>query len=402
MQLLIMKGLVTPVSFLIGIATVLVLIILMDSFYIPPKWEPHIKGHSASFLLDLPGFDYLINNQICNESNKSDIRVIMIITSHAGNVATRQAHRTALPKDLLTVVGVRRVFLLAVASTESSSHQYSSIKQQLIYEEDNVNGDLIQGNFNEAYRNLTYKHMMGLQWVSKYCSSVKYVIKMDDDIILDIFQLLKALPQMVNDSNQFLLGYLLKGMKPIRDPLNKWFVSMKEYPKTYYPPFLSGWMYVTTPEIVSRIVRIAQEHRSPPTVKDSYLSFFWIDDVFVTGILSGLVGAKLIDFSRYFGVHPQYFQCCVEANVIGRAHKSISDEESLLCDYVVGPSGGDMDLLMKFMEDAKKCWIMGELCIGSTNSTHSTKTCVVGRGGAYDWVRRPFKSGEAILKTIKL
>ncbi len=39
------------------------------------------------------------------------------------------------------------------------------------------------------YRNLTYKHIMGLKWVSTYCSNAHTVVKVDDDTFVNIFQL---------------------------------------------------------------------------------------------------------------------------------------------------------------------------------------------------------------------
>ncbi|XP_071441922.1 beta-1,3-galactosyltransferase 1 [Hetaerina americana] len=396
-----MKGLVSPLSFIISFSIVLLFIIFMDSIEIPTIRKRPPRIGATSFLLNLPSFEYLINNQACMDNLQSNVQAVMIITSHAGNVATRQAHRLALPKELLFSIGVRRVFLLAVSSGKESSQTYKAIKQQEIFNEDVINGDLIQGNFKEAYRNLTYKHMMGLEWVSKFCQMANYVIKMDDDIILDIFQLLKTLPNVLDNRNNFLLGYMLKGMKPIRNPTNKWFVSEKEYPKAYYPPFLSGWMYVTTPEVVSKIVWNSQQNKHISSQKNSYRSFFWIDDVFVTGILSRQAGVELIDFSKYFAIHPQYLQCCIETAVISRSHKT-SMPELNSCEFIVGPSGGDMELLQKFIKEAKWCWRSDKLCGKSTYFSQMAKTCVVGRGEAYDWVRRPFSRGEAILKRIKL
>ncbi len=39
------------------------------------------------------------------------------------------------------------------------------------------------------YRNLTYKHIMGLKWVSTHCSNAHTVVKVDDDTFVNIFQL---------------------------------------------------------------------------------------------------------------------------------------------------------------------------------------------------------------------
>ena len=41
----------------------------------------------------------------------------------------------------------------------------------------------------EHYRNLTYKHIMGLKWLSTFCSNARTVVKVDDDTFVNVFQL---------------------------------------------------------------------------------------------------------------------------------------------------------------------------------------------------------------------
>ena len=40
--------------------------------------------------------------------------------------------------------------------------------------------------FQDIYYNLTLKTVMGLKWSSIYCSQVKYVMKTDDDIFVNV------------------------------------------------------------------------------------------------------------------------------------------------------------------------------------------------------------------------
>ena len=47
------------------------------------------------------------------------------------------------------------------------------------------------------YRNLTYKHTMGLQWAATYCPQSRYVIKMDSDIVVDLYQLMDYMLKQV-------------------------------------------------------------------------------------------------------------------------------------------------------------------------------------------------------------
>ena len=53
--------------------------------------------------------------------------------------------------------------------------------------------DVVQEDFIDAYKNLTYKGIMALKWISTYCPHTKYVLKVDDDIVVNTFTLLNHL-----------------------------------------------------------------------------------------------------------------------------------------------------------------------------------------------------------------
>ncbi|PNF29538.1 hypothetical protein B7P43_G01927 [Cryptotermes secundus] len=214
------------------------------------------------------------------------IFAVLIITSHAGDIEARSAMRRAYPEDKLKHLGIRRIFLLAVSNPKDDV-RYNSVTQNALEDENHRYSDLVQGNFREAYRNLTYKHMMGLDWVTKYCQQAQ----------------------------PLLMGYLLQGTRPVREPANKWFVTQSEFPGSMYPPFLS----------VSKTVH-----------------YFWIDDTYVTGLLAQVAGISHQDIHQYFTLHSEYLECCIQDKI----H---------LCDYIVGPNGGDPVLLLRFQRHAASC-----------------------------------------------
>ena len=63
----------------------------------------------------------------------------------------------------------RLVFMMGTPTSEADLHT--------IQEEHRLYGDVVQGSFMESYKNLTLKAIMGLKWVTTYCSNAKYVIK---------------------------------------------------------------------------------------------------------------------------------------------------------------------------------------------------------------------------------
>lgn len=280
-----------------------------------------IYNETSLFGLD---FQYLLNSRECDET----VYATFIVTSYFSNVETRSAMRRAYSNGKLKELNLRRVFLLGTASGDKF------LSQNAIADESRRFGDIVQGNFQESYKNLTYKHVMGHRWISEYCNSTKYVIKMDDDIVIYIRKMLPLLHNLTISTDKFMAGLILKNMKPIREPVNKWYVSPQEFEESFYPVFLSGWFYVTTPKVSRGIFDLSHS-----------LRYFWIDDVYVTGQLALVLGVKHHDLSRYFTTEAKYLFCCLK-------NLEIYDID---CDYIIGPNGGDNVLFFKFNRAMEKC-----------------------------------------------
>ena len=169
---------------------------------------------------------------------------------------------------------------------------------------------------------------MGFKWVCEFCSSAEFVVKMDDDIVVNYYKLFRLVKTY--RSRFELMGHVLDHMKPIRDSRNKWYVSPKEYENEKYPEFLSGWLYVATMESVRSLLKRAHLSR-----------YFWIDDLLVTGILRDEVKIKLTDIRQYFRYEPKNIECC------------ISNKYS--CDFLAAPNGKDFNLTKKFHDHLWEC-----------------------------------------------
>ena len=114
-----------------------------------------------------------------------------MVTSHPGHVTLRHAFRRALPAEVLAKDNIRRVFLLARIDPLQAG--YGQTNQSVIEEEHLLHRDIIQGDFLESYRHLSYKHVMGLKYAVHYCPQTSWILKMDDDITVDIYQLITLL-----------------------------------------------------------------------------------------------------------------------------------------------------------------------------------------------------------------
>ena len=124
------------------------------------------------------------------------------------------------------------------------------------------------------------------------------VVKTDDDMFLDLFQI-SNLAKPYQESSMFKSGSylqcpLFRNIKIIRNPESKWFVTNVEMKslglldETAWPGFCSGWLYISNPQTLKRLLDASMKE-----------SFFWIDDVWVTGILAKKAKINHIDISRY-------------------------------------------------------------------------------------------------------
>lgn len=292
-----------------------------------------------------PGVSRIIIEPSCNATF-----LIWIVTSYAGEPSARSALRRAYTDKELQGLGIRRVFLLGTLNDDAERKTH--VLQNALLDESRRFNDILQGNFLDTYRNLTRKHLMGLQWVTNNCKDVKYIMKMDDDIVVNIYGVLEKLRSgMIKDNS--LTGYILKNMIPVREPANKWYVSKVEYAESIYPDFVSGWLYITHPQVASRLIDYAEFSHE----------YFWIDDVFVTGILRQALNIKIQNISEIYTTDYRYLECCIK----GRTNL-------LKCEFLVGPNGGDVELQVRFKEFAKFCYAN---CSVRKESNLVGKTCVV-------------------------
>ncbi|XP_055376230.1 beta-1,3-galactosyltransferase 5 [Condylostylus longicornis] len=323
-----------------------------------------------SHLVNLKNFKYIINNNICTQMN-GELLGIILVTSYIGHDQLRAAHRQAISQDQLKEFGFLRVFLLAeIPKNEKFISQEQVIDEQLRF------NDLIQGNFNEAYRNLTYKHLMGLKWVLERCNNAKFIIKVDDDIVFDIYYINKFLRYFHPVDKYYIAGYVLSNQKTIRNQGSKWYVSKEEYFYNFYPDYLSGWLYITNQQTCKKLVLKSQNE-----------NFFWIDDIFVTGILRNKLNIALIKFNDWYSANSQFLECCLKDSI----------NFFYECEYFVGPNGGDTKLIINFLQQIKKCYLKLKLCKTRPENKSLKKTCVA---EAKNLLERDH--GEPFIRSLRL
>ena len=123
--------------------------------------------------------EFIINpTKLCPANQPLDY--IILVNSATGNSKKRDTIRNTYgKKNLLKNMNQRVAFLLGKDRLKNGNKH--------IRHEASRYGDVIQGDFKDSYHNLTLKGVMGLRWVSEFCPGVKVVMKVDDDVFVNIF-----------------------------------------------------------------------------------------------------------------------------------------------------------------------------------------------------------------------
>ena len=255
-----------------------------DSEVIQPYFSNDLPIADESMLIDIKNFKFTMNHITCN---KTPPFLVMLIHSAPANSNKRNVIRQTWGQQMSSIAAF---FLIG------TSEKYKTELEK----EDAQYSDLIQGNFLDSYRNMTYKHVMALKWVTYHCPSkifckifhnyynymkntlfsvtdARYILKLDDDVFVNVLALLEFLNRGLSPwgARRLILCDSISTSKVKRSWRSKWRVSPKEYPGQEYPSYCAGWAILYSPDAVFLLYREAQKE-----------PFFWIDDVHITGTLA--------------------------------------------------------------------------------------------------------------------
>lgn len=146
-------------------------------------------------------------------------------------------------------------------------------------------GDIISGNFDDNYRNLTLKSIMAYEWLTSYCRQAQFVVKTDDDVMVNVYRLTEELSSWsqtdVSSSNIWCSVH--NHEKTINNPVSKFYVPNDEFSGNIFPRHCAGVGYVTPMIVIDRIVN--EISRSFPGRVCTH------EDVFMTSIVPAKINS---------------------------------------------------------------------------------------------------------------
>ncbi|VDH91590.1 beta-1,3-galactosyltransferase 1 [Mytilus galloprovincialis] len=148
--------------------------------------------------------------------------------------------------------------------------------QQRINDESEKYMDIVQGNFVDSYRNLTYKRVFSLFWVNNFCSNTRFVVKVDDDVIINIPLLIQHLRQKTEEKllTNVLECYMHIDNEPLRQNNSKWRTALSEYRYPTFPPYCDGFSSIMSIDVIRKMYDTTKE-----------IPFLWLEDVYGGGFL---------------------------------------------------------------------------------------------------------------------
>lgn len=209
------------------------------------------------------------------ECNKGHNFIILVHTSPE-NINRRDVLRRTWASKNETDIDI---FFLTGEPAKTDTQQ--ALEQEML-----VHSNFIHGDFLDSYNNLTYKHLMGLKYVFYHCPTIEYLVKIDDDVFVNI-PVLKNFLEMY--TKRFGQTRNILCSKRVNHPVlreGKWGVTTKEYPNATYPPHCLGYAIIYPKRAVELLYPIAQ------TTK-----YFWIDDVHITGTVASNAGVQQENFA---------------------------------------------------------------------------------------------------------
>ncbi|VDN10897.1 unnamed protein product [Dibothriocephalus latus] len=126
-------------------------------------------------------------------------------------------------------------------------------------QEAELNHDLVIGDYEDTYYNLTLKMLHSFQWASRLCTPLKPTfVFMDDDFAFKVDKLRQIITHRSESTRgRMAIGVLRRVSDTIRHGkatvYEKWSVSKREVPWPHHAPHTSGAFYILGYEIVEEL-----------------------------------------------------------------------------------------------------------------------------------------------------
>jgi hypothetical protein len=132
---------------------------------------------------------------------------------------------------------------------------------------------------------------MSVKWASTYCQNAQFLLKVDDDVLVNVHYLSQYLQNLVEShlhTNNTLLCIKHLQAEVSRNTSSKFFVSKEEYYDETYPVYCDGPAYLMTNDLARPLYESSLE--TPP--------FVW-EDVYI-GMLAKKLNSTFVNIQNAY------------------------------------------------------------------------------------------------------
>ncbi|RUS76058.1 hypothetical protein EGW08_016188 [Elysia chlorotica] len=133
--------------------------------------------------------------------------------------------------------------------------------------------DILQFDMIDSYKNLTRKIVLAMQWVVSTCNGAQYILKVDQDVFVNVPLLLAFLKH--HGKNNSIYGHIFNGGPVERE--GRWGASKLAYPPEKYPVYAAGTAYAVSRSAAETVLKLCPHFPYVP-----------IEDAFITGVLASV------------------------------------------------------------------------------------------------------------------
>ncbi|KAG4065713.1 hypothetical protein HA402_012391 [Bradysia odoriphaga] len=234
-----------------------------------------------------------VNKDFCvlSAAVNNNLRTVVIVVLSARNHfdrrnLIRQTYGSVRKAFNVHVLGV--VFMLGNLDAPGSDVTDGN----KLREEINRFGDIVVGDFVDSYRNLTLKTIMAYEWLTSYCRDAQVVVKTDDDVFVNIFEVAKELDSWsqaeIVSSNIWCI--VDRNETTIKDKNSVYYASPLDFPTGVFPDHCEGLAYMTPIGVIDRIIN--EIWKSFPGTVCTH------EDVFMTAVVRQHINSNLNYFWR--------------------------------------------------------------------------------------------------------
>ncbi|VDP00871.1 unnamed protein product [Soboliphyme baturini] len=230
----------------------------------------------------------LVEKNAC-KNDSSDVTLLIAVLTNPSRLYNRMFIRKTW--------GHRRFYPHVKAKVLFMMGSRGPKEDEKIRLESNLYHDIVQEDFFDSYKNITYKVLMVMRYTLMYCQQASFVLKVDDDVFVNIFELasyIYHIRRYVKANQKTIFCDVVNQTLVNRDKFHRFYVSKEEFEPNWFPEYCSGPSYLLSVDVIWTLYNAAMHSK-----------YFWIEDVYITGILASQTGVSLQTISSVaFGICP--------------------------------------------------------------------------------------------------